>query len=101
MVRKTRVMNLRIENIDTRVIAEILEKISSEIDKYIREKTPPRTDYDLVLSIDKDDELTIVVDIGIIGSYEDVVDYKSIVNDIVNLSKRIFEQELEKYRLRN
>lgn len=99
MVKKIRVLNLRIKDIDADKIIEILEKISNEVDRYIREKTPPKTDYDFILSVDKSDELTLVVDIGIIGSFDDVFDYKTIVNDIVNLSRRIFEKELEKYRM--
>ncbi|MEM0380565.1 MAG: hypothetical protein QXX35_02170 [Desulfurococcaceae archaeon] len=99
MVRKTRSLNLRFEEISIDKIEEILEKISIEIDKYIKSKTPPKTSYDLVLRVDKDHELTLIIDIGIKGSYEEVFNYESIVNDVVNLSRRIFEKEIEKYRV--
>ncbi len=99
MVKKIRRIGLKLRDISLDDLLDILERLELEIRRYLHNKLPPKTDYDLILSVEKNDVLTLNIDIGIIGEYEDIIDYKAIVNDTINYARRFFEKELKKYRV--
>lgn len=96
--KKIHKIGLKLSDITLEDLLDLLNYLEIEIEKYLKTKLPPKTDYDLVLSIEKNNIITFTIEIGIMGRYEDLIDYKAIINDTINYARRIFEKELKKYR---
>jgi len=97
LARKVKNIGLNLSNINVDDLMDIVEKLDMEIRRFLKSKLPPRVEYDIVISIEKKDVVTITIDIHILGGYGDLVDYDSIVNDAVNYARRLFEEYLRKY----
>ncbi len=94
---KTKEIGLDLDKIDLNILENILKKTESEARKYLKEKIPPNTDYDLILSVEKNKDITFRIDLGIRGEYEEIINYREIVGDTINVARKIFEQEIGKY----
>ncbi|MET1160630.1 MAG: hypothetical protein ABWW65_06690 [Thermoprotei archaeon] len=98
MAKKIKEIGIKLENIDHNKLVEILTEIERAVRRYLTEKLPHKADYDLILSVEKNDKITLLIDIGIIGVYEDIIDYESIARDAVNVARRVFEERIKEYR---
>lgn len=98
LARRARPLNLRVEDIDVDELTAILSRVENEVSKFIRERISPSIDYYLVLGLSKSDSLTLVIDLNFAGRYEDVSSYKSIIDDAIEIGRRVFEREIERYR---
>jgi len=98
LARKVKILNLDLEKIDLDVLEKILYSVEKEIRNYLADKLPRRTEYDLVLGVEKSDNITLYIDLGVIGGYDDIINYDEIVRDAINVARNVFERELEKYR---
>jgi len=98
LVKKIKVLNLKIKELNLDVLEDILLKVERSVEDYLKQKLPPKAEYDLILRIDKNDDITLYIDIGVIGIYEDLIDYNKIIGDAINLARRIFEEKIKRYR---
>jgi len=98
LARKANSASLNIDSITLDDLVMLAEKLESSIRAYLKQKLPSKDEFDITISIEKREGLTISIDIGIIGKYEDLLDYKAIIGDAINYARKVFETELEKYR---
>jgi len=98
LAKRVKILNLDLEKIDLDILEKILYIVEKEIRKYLADKLPRRTEYDLVLGVEKNDNITLYIDLGVIGGYDDIINYDEIIRDAINIAKNVFEKELEKYK---
>jgi hypothetical protein len=97
--QKIKILNLELERIDLDKLSSIADKIEKTIRKFLDEKLPPKSEYDLIISIAHEgDHITLSIDIGVKAGYTDLMNYDKIVVDAINIARRIFEEEIKKYR---
>ncbi|RLG81523.1 MAG: hypothetical protein DRO13_00920 [Thermoprotei archaeon] len=98
MDKRVREIGIKLEELDLDKLSAILEKVEREISNYLKEKIPRKAEYDLVLCIDRNDKITLYIDLRIIGIYDDIINYDRIVGDAINVARKAFEREIRKYR---
>ncbi len=97
--RKIKILNLELERIDLDILSDIASKIEKSIRNFLDGKLPPKSEYDLIISIAHEgDRITISMDIGVKAGYTDLMNYDKILGDAINIARRIFEEEIKKYR---
>ena len=95
---KKKILNLDLNAISVEDLVNLCEIVEKSVRAYLREKLPAKEEFDLVVSVEKDDKITITVDIGIVGRYSGLIDYEAVIGDAINYARRVLESELEKFR---
>lgn len=96
---KSKDLDLDLNKIDIMVLEDIIRKIEGAVENYLSERLPPKSEYDIIIKLDKKtDKIVFNVDIGVKGGYSDIIDYDKLVEDAINIARRLLENELKKYR---
>ncbi len=96
---RSKELDLDLNKIDLIVLEDIIRKIEEAIENYLSERLPPKSEYDIIIKLDKKtDNIVFNIDIGVKGGYSDIIDYDRLVEDAINIARRLLENELKKYR---
>jgi len=99
LVKKTKTLNLDLNKLDEKTLTSILSRIESTLKDFLDKKLPPKSEYDLILSISKEeDKITLLIDVGIKGGYSDIYDYDTIIGDAINVARKEFERIIKQYK---
>lgn len=97
--RKIKEIGLNLEKLDEQILFKILERVENEVEDFLRKVLPPKSEYDLVISLSKENNYIIfTIDLGIKAGYEDLINYNDIIGDAINVARRRLEKELQRYR---
>jgi transcriptional regulator NrdR family protein len=98
LAKKSKSLNLDLSRIDPEKLSEIIEAVEKEVRSFLDQTLPPKSEYDLVLSLENDGEkISFLIDISVYGGYSDITDYDRIVGDAINIARKRLEEELRKY----
>lgn len=80
-------------------IEEVMLTLEKEISRYLEETLPPRTDFNVSISITRrEDSFDLSVDVLIRGSIRLRGEYDTIARDAINYAKKKFIELLKKER---
>lgn len=87
-----------LENVDENAsLEEVLLKVEEAVSGFLSGKLPRDVDYRLVLKIEKNDAITLHVDIELISSSrEELIGFKLLIDDAIRLAKSVFEELIKR-----
>lgn len=97
MVRKrVKVVGIDKGRLNEDKLVDMVFRVEDAVRRYLEENLPKNIDYNFVINVEGDDTLSIAVEVEISSFDSSVLDKaKLIVDDALNLARRVWEEELE------
>lgn len=74
-------------------LEEIIVELERELRKFLKERLPPRSDFDILLKLSKGEQgVDLVVEIETRGVYGNEKLYRDAIDDAVNYARKFFEE---------
>lgn len=97
--RKVKVIGIDKAMLNEERLIEIMLKIEDTVRRFLSGVLPKHLDYNIVINVEENDVLSIAVDIEISSPDTSLINkFKPIVDDALSLAKRVWEEELERFK---